>query len=215
MRQSERRGAHEAALAALDTYPCFCTRAEIRAAAGAPHATVAPYPGTCRELTAERRAERETAGRPPALRLRVEPGATAAFTDRLHGRVEGPVDDLVVRRNDGVPAYHLATVVDDAAQGVGEVVRGDDLLDATPSQVHLAHALGLPEPVYAHVPLVLGADGTRLAKRHGAHTLAERPEPIAETVALLLGSLGLPGELGAARAAFDPNALERAPFVLS
>ena len=215
MRQSERRDAHAAALEQLDTYPCFCTRAEIRAAADAPHATVAAYPGTCRELTLGARAEREAAGRVPALRLRVAPGTTAAFTDRLHGRVEGPVDDLVVRRNDGVPAYHLATVVDDAAQGVGEVVRGEDLLDATPSQVHLAHALGLAPPAYAHVPLVLGADGLRLAKRHRGATLAERPEPIAETVALLLGSLGLPGQIGAARAAFDPDALEREPFVLS
>ena len=80
-----------------------------------------------------------------------------------------------IRRNDGAPAYNLAVVVDDAAQGIGEVVRGDDLLDTTPRQIFLARALGLPEPVFAHVPLVLGPDGSRLAKRHGDVTLRDVP----------------------------------------
>ena len=88
------------------------------------------------------------------------------------GRVEGAVDDVVLRRNDGVPAYNLAVVVDDADQGVVQVVRGDDLATSTPRQLHLQRLLGLPEPTYAHVPLVLGPDGTRLAKRHGAVSLA-------------------------------------------
>ena len=83
------------------------------------------------------------------------------------------VDDVVVRRNDGVPAYNLAVVIDDAAQGITEVVRGDDLAASTPSQIHLGRLLGLPIPSYAHVPLVLGPDGERLAKRHGAVTLAD------------------------------------------
>jgi glutamyl/glutaminyl-tRNA synthetase len=83
------------------------------------------------------------------------------------------VYDFVVRRNDGAPAYQLAVVVNDAAQGVGEVVRGADLLDSTPRQILLQRLLGLPEPRYAHVPLVLGPDGRRLAKRHGAVTLAD------------------------------------------
>ena len=104
------------------------------------------------------------------------------------------VDDLVLRRNDGVPAYNLAVVIDDAAQGVEEVVRGDDLLTSTPSQVHLAGLLGLAIPTYAHVPLVLGPDGERLAKRHGAVTLADltaRGRSAAAVRAWLATSLGL------------------------
>src|SRR5207247_4974117 len=112
-------------------------------------------------------------GRPPALRLRA--GETrVAVIDRIHGEFDGVVDDLVLRRNDGTPAYNLAVVVDDADQGVEEVVRGDDLLPSTPRQVHLARILGLPVPAHAHVPLVLAPDGSRLAKRHGAVTLADR-----------------------------------------
>jgi glutamyl-tRNA synthetase len=179
VRQSERHELYADALATLDAgghlYPCYCTRAEIREAASAPHGALpeGAYPGTCRELTSARRAEREHAGRPPALRLRA--AATAvSFTDRLLGDYEGVVDDLVVRRNDGAPAYNLAVVVDDSAQGVGEVVRGADLIETTPRQLHVADRLGLAAPAYAHVPLVLGADGARLAKRHGAVTLAER-----------------------------------------
>src|SRR5206468_12526062 len=90
------------------------------------------------------------------------------------GETTGEVDDFVVRRNDGAYAYNLAVVVDDAAQGIGEVVRGADLLDSTPRQLWLGERLGLPAPGYAHVPLVLGPDGARLAKRHGAVTLADR-----------------------------------------
>jgi glutamyl-tRNA synthetase len=89
------------------------------------------------------------------------------------GPQEGSVDDFVLVRNDGAPAYQLAVVVDDAAQGIGEVVRGADLLDSTPRQLFLARLLGLPEPAFAHVPLVLGPDGARLAKRHGAVTLQD------------------------------------------
>lgn len=217
VRQSERHELYEAAIARLDTYPCFCTRAEIREAASAPHGRSAAYPGTCRELTAAQRAEREAAGRRPALRLRAEPGARVAFADRVAGPFEGPVDDLVVRRNDGTPAYNLAVVVDDADQGIGEVVRGADLLDTTPSQLFLMRALGLPEPAYAHVPLVLGADGARLAKRHGAVTLADRAalgESPGEVRASLLGSVGLPGDLGEALLAFDPALLPAEPAVL-
>jgi len=95
------------------------------------------------------------------------------FDDVLHGRVSGMVDDVVLRRNDGVPSYNVAVVVDDAAQGVTEVVRGDDLLSVTATQIALQRLLGLPTPAYMHVPLVLGDDGERLAKRHGAVTLAD------------------------------------------
>jgi glutamyl-tRNA synthetase len=177
--QSERTAAYAAALAQLQDagllYPCWCTRAEIRDAASAPHGArpEGHYPGTCRRLTAAQRAEREAAGRPPALRVSAD-GAAVAFVDRLHGPQSGVVDDFVVRRNDGAFAYNLAVVVDDAAQGVGEVVRGDDLLDSTPRQLWLAARLGLTPPTHAHVPLVLGPDGARLAKRHGAVTLADR-----------------------------------------
>ena len=215
VRQSERGALYAAAIARLDTYPCYCTRAEIREAASAPHGTPGRYPGTCRELTATQRAQREAAGRPPALRLRAG-DARVAFEDRVLGLYEGVVDDIVVRRNDGTAAYNLAVVVDDADQGVGEVVRGADLIDATPAQLFLAEALGLPRPAHAHVPLVLGADGARLAKRHGAVTLTERRargEDAATVRARLLESAGLPGALDEALATFDPAALPHDPTV--
>ena len=122
-----------------------------------------------------------------------------AFEDRLLGHYEEEVDDFVVRRNDGAPAYQLAVTVDDAAQEIGEVVRGADLVDSTPRQLLLAHLLGLPAVTrYAHVPLVLGSDGRRLAKRHGAVTLAERSvlgERPGEILGWMARSLGL-GEIG-------------------
>ncbi len=199
VRQSGRLGLYGDAISRLDAegllYPCYCTRAEIRAAASAPHGISARdhYPGTCRRLTARGRAEREAAGRPPALRVRAG-GTRRAFEDRLLGRQEAEADDFVVRRNDGAPAYQLAVVVDDAAQGVGEVVRGSDLVDSTPRQILLYHALGLTPPAYAHVPLVLGPDGRRLAKRHGAVTLADRKalgERPPEILSWMARSIGL------------------------
>ena len=176
LRQSTRRAAHDAAIerliAAGFTYPCFCTRGEIQQAAVAPHGPQGVYPGTCRQLPAAEKAAREAAGRPAALRLRSD-GAVVTVVDRLVGPVSHVVDDIVLRRNDGVPAYNLAVVLDDAEQGIDEVVRGADLLDSTPSQAHLAQLLGVAVPSYAHVPLVIGADGDRLAKRHRAVTLAD------------------------------------------
>jgi glutamyl-tRNA synthetase len=158
------------------TYPCFCTRREIREAAQAPHGDQVAYPGTCRLLSPRERARR-TLERPGAVRLNAEAaglvGAFVAFRDVLAGAVSGAVDDVVLRRNDGVPAYNVAVVVDDAAQGVTEVVRGDDLLAVTPTQVALQRLLGLPTPDYMHVPLMMGPDGERLSKRHGAVTLAD------------------------------------------
>jgi glutamyl-tRNA synthetase len=179
VRQSERIALYAEAVEALRAqdlvYDCWCTRAEIREAASAPHgdAPEGAYPGTCLRLTAAQRAEREAAGRPPASRVRAE-AARVGFDDRLAGHRDGVVDDFVVRRNDGAFAYNLAVVVDDAAQGSREVVRGADLLDSTPRQLWLGARLGLPAPRHAHAPLMLGADGARLAKRHGAVTLAER-----------------------------------------
>ena len=223
VRQSERRERHRAALerlrAAGRVYPCWCTRAEIREAASAAHGPLpeGAYPGTCRRLTAAQRAEREHSGRSPALRLDAG-GERVGFVDRLHGPVDEVVDDLVLWRNDDTPAYNLAVVVDDADQGIGEVVRGDDLLETTPRQLLLQRLLGLREPAYAHVPLVLGPDGARLAKRHGAVTLADRAargEAPADVLAWMARSLGLaaPGEpvaLPLLLARFDPAALPRA-----
>jgi glutamyl-tRNA synthetase len=226
LRQSERMELYEETIARLDAegliYPCYCTRAEIRAAASAPHgiSTSEHYPGTCRELTVAERAVREVSGRPPALRVRSE-GVRVAFEDRLLGRYEDEVDDFVVRRNDGTPAYQLAVVVDDAAQEIGEVVRGADLTDSTPRQILLSRLLGLPEPRYAHVPLVLGPDGRRLAKRHGAVTLgdcAAQGDGPEELLAWMARSLGLAeaGErlaVGDLLARFDPDRLPREPTV--
>jgi glutamyl-tRNA synthetase len=226
-RQSERLAHYEEALARLRrdglVYPCWCTRAEIREAASAPHGAQpgGAYPGTCRELGAAERGRREAAGRPAALRLRAGE-ARVSFEDRLLGARAGVVDDFVVRRGDGAFAYNLAVVVDDAAQEVTEVVRGDDLADSTPRQLLLARLLGLPEPRHAHVPLVLGADGARLAKRHGAVTLAdraERGEHARAVLAFLARTLGLAdaGELPAAHelvARFTPERLPREPFVM-
>jgi glutamyl-tRNA synthetase len=182
-------------------YECYCTRAEIREAASAAHGPLpeGAYPGTCLRLSAAELASKRASGRPPALRVRAE-GAVVGFDDRLLGRVEGVVDDFVVRRGDGAFAYNLAVVVDDAAQGVEEVVRGNDLADSTPRQLWLARALGVAEPVYAHVPLVLGPDGARLAKRHGDVTLREVGVEAAR--AWMLASLGL---RSADPADFDPG----------
>lgn len=224
VRQSERGGLYEAALGRLERdgllYPCYCTRAEIREAVSAPHGPPSEgrYPGTCRELTAAERAEREAAGRRPALRVRAE-GERAEFVDRVMGASAGVADDFVVRRNDGAVAYNLAVVVDDADQGVEEVVRGADLLDSTPRQLVLARLLGLPGPRHAHVPLVLGPDGSRLAKRHGSVTLADRRalgESDAQVRAWLAASAGLaePGEEpepAELLARFDESRLTRAP----
>jgi glutamyl-tRNA synthetase len=142
------------------------------------------------------------------------------FDDQLLGRCGGDVDDFVARRADGVPAYQLAVVVDDADQGVGEVVRGADLVSSTPRQIVLARLLSLPLPRYAHVPLVLGADGARLAKRHGAATLADRDEPMSATLALLAHSIGLAsGRDQVERVAelleeFDPRRIPPEPILL-
>jgi glutamyl-tRNA synthetase len=226
MRQSERLAVYDAALARLrergHVYPCFCTRAEIREAASAPHGDLpeGAYPGTCRRLSSAERDARVAGGRPFALR--VDAGAErVAFEDRLLGHLELTVDDFVVRRADGVPAYQLAVVLDDAAQGIGEVVRGADLAGSTPRQILLGRLLGLPVPRFAHVPLVLGPDGVRLAKRHRAATLRDRDEPPERTLALLAHTLGLAGdreEVGSPAELlpeFDPDRLPREPVVLA
>ncbi len=162
--QSGRRALYHEAHARLAgaIYPCRCTRADVAAARSAPHEGEAEprYPGTCRSY------------RGPALswRLQVEPGRVE-FSDRLSGPqaidVAGTVGDFVVAKSPGQPAYQLAVVADDIAGGVTEVVRGDDLIPSTARQILLYRALGSPPPAWGHVPLVVGPDGKRLAKRHG------------------------------------------------
>jgi glutamyl-tRNA synthetase len=207
VRQSERFDVYRAAIerlgAAGRVYQCFCTRREIRAeieaAAQAPHGLPAgAYPGTCRELSEDERLVRLQAGRRPALRLRTD-HEVIELVDGIAGPFAGAVDDVVLARADGVPAYNLAVVVDDSEQGVTQVVRGDDLLSSTPRHIVLQRLLGLPQPDYMHVPLVLGADGQRLAKRHGAVTLADLAAEgwsAGDVLTTLAASLGLasPGE---------------------
>ena len=191
--QSQRGALYADAVAGLAIYECFCTRREIAEAASAPHGDgYRPYPGTCAGLTEVERAERRRVRR-PALRVRAG-GVTETVTDVIGGAVTGVVDDFVVVRNDGVPAYNLAVVVDDIAQGVDQVVRGDDLLSSSPRQAWLTRQLGGAVPEYLHVPLVLNAQGKRLAKRDGAVTLAELRRDgasVGSVVSLLAASLGL------------------------
>ncbi|MEZ5411338.1 MAG: tRNA glutamyl-Q(34) synthetase GluQRS [Acidimicrobiales bacterium] len=228
VRQSERLPRYRAALAELEAagvvYPCFCSRREIREAAQAPNSPLSGhgYPGTCRDLAPAERARRRAAGRTPALRLRAE-GAVITFDDRLAGPQRHRLDDFVVMRNDGTPAYHLVNVVDDHEMGIDLVVRGDDLLPSAARQLFLARLLERPEPAQAHVPLVLSPGGERLAKRHGAVGLADRAargEAPERVLSFLAASLGLaePGEPVTPDqlvARFDPAALPREPFVLA
>lgn len=215
VRQSERDDLYAAALARLTdaglTFECYCTRREIAEAVRAPHAAPGTYPGTCRHLTEAERAARR-ADRAPAIRLRA---AVASWTihDLLEGEVRGDVDDLVLRRGDGAHAYNLAVVVDDGEQGVDQVVRGLDLIDAAPAQAYLAQALGLDQPTYAHVPLALNAEGRRLAKRDGAVTLRDLTPAVAWD--LIGSSLGVdarsPEQL---LAELEPTKIPRNPWVV-
>lgn len=216
VRQSQRMDAYEAAVSKLSsserTYPCFCTRREIQDAPSAPHSPPGSYPGTCRDLSVAERAEL-AAQRPAALRLRSQVSEWS-IDDERHGTVTGAVDDLVLLRNDGVPAYNLTVVVDDAAQGVDQVVRGDDLLASTPRQAYLASVLSLAAPSYVHVPLAVNMDGARLAKRDGAVTMAELVARDVDVVQLIGESLGLAGSSATELlAAFDPKRVPTQPWV--
>jgi glutamyl-tRNA synthetase len=213
--QSRRRGLYDAVVDGLAdrglVYECYCSRRDILSAPRAPHAPEGAYPGTCRELSEAERVHRRESGRPPALRLRADV-AEYTVTDLVHGSYTGVVDDFVVRRGDGVPAYNLAVVVDDALSGIDQVVRGDDLLTSSPRQAYLAGLLGHPQPMYAHVPLVLNAGGKRLAKRDGAVTLAELGVP--RVFALITESLGWPApDMAALLQQFDPARLPREPWI--
>ena len=197
--QSERTALYQAALDRLEAmglvYPCFCTRAELHAAS-APHREDGQvvYAGTCRNLTPEQAVEK-TKQRAPALRLRV-PDEAWAFTDGHMGpyreNLAKDCGDFLLRRSDGMFAYQLAVVVDDAAMGVTEVVRGADLLDSTPRQLYLYHLLDLPAPSFIHFPLLLDAQGRRLSKRDGSLGLEAlqvryTPEEVVGKLAFLAG----------------------------
>jgi len=182
VRQSDRRAAYQAALQQLidagAAYPCTCSRKDVRLAASAPHPEEAggAYPGTCRGRFASAEEAAARTGRAPAWRVRTG-DAAIAFTDGLAGRqrfdLSRTCGDFVVFRSEGSAAYQLAVVVDDAASGVDAIVRGDDLLESAARQIHLRRLLRLgPEPRYWHLPLVVGEDGRRLAKRHGDTRLA-------------------------------------------
>jgi glutamyl-tRNA synthetase len=157
-------------------YPCACTRAEVDLAASAPHASdgASVYPGTCRGKFPTVEAAVEATGRLPCIRFRLvdcrDDGAFE-FVDGFRGHVRldpAALGDFVIQKSDGTPSYQLACALDDAASGITRVVRGDDLLDSTPRQLALMSAMGFAaRPTYCHVPLVLGSDGLRLAKRHG------------------------------------------------
>ena len=176
--QSRRTALYQAALRRLEAqglvYPCFCTRAELHAAS-APHTSDGNvvYPGTCRGLTAEEIAEKRKK-KAPAYRLMV-PDENITFTDGCMGEhtenLLRDCGDFYLRRADGVFAYQLAVVVDDARMGVTEVVRGADLLSSTARQLYLYRLLGLPAPKFAHCPLLLASDGRRLSKRDGDQSL--------------------------------------------
>ena len=193
--QSERMEAYRDALTRLRerTYECFCTRREIEQAASAPHNDgYRPYPGTCARLSAAERSRRREE-RPAAIRVRAE-NAVFTVTDRFSGEVTATVDDFVLVRGDGVPAYNLASVVDDMYQGVTQVTRGADLLSSAPRQAWLTTQLGGQPPAYAHIGLVTNDRGKRLAKRDGAVTLADLQAQgwrTSDVLAELTASLGL------------------------
>ena len=202
--QSQRLALYDSALSRLRAagavYPCYCTRAELSAVASAPHPGEegARYPGTCRQLSSAKRRAREREGRSPAWRFRV-PDREVVFRDQIAGEVRArPAEstgDFIVRRADGLHAYQLAVVVDDALMAVTQVVRGADLLDSTPRQLLLYDALGYPRPrEYAHVPLLRDESGARLSKRDiasGVAPLRERGISSAMVVGMLAASCGL------------------------
>jgi len=196
VRQSRRSEAYQEALTRLEAsgvvYPCGCSRGEIARIASAPHGSgdELAYPGTCRSGL--------PAGREPrALRVRV-PAEEISFRDAVCGTYRQSLaavcGDFVVRRADGLFAYHLATVVDDAAVGVNQVVRGADLLFSTPRQIYLQRLLGFRQPDYCHLPLVTAPDGAKLSKRDSAVSLAAGRNLLTEGGALLLGALQFLGQ---------------------
>jgi len=231
--QSQRRDRYRVAVEELLkrklAYPCICTRKEVDSAASAPHADdgAAIYPGTCRDrFTSVEDAMRHSRGRQPAVRFDTRGQSVDLddlFSGHHHFNVESQLGDFVIAKGDGTPAYHLAVVIDDADMGVTHIVRGDDLLDSTPRQILLYRALNRADriPSYYHLPLVIGTDGKRLAKRHGDTRIASYREA-GVTAERLLGLIaswcGIEGFGDEVRAAdlikkFDLNRLPRTPIV--
>lgn len=220
--QSHRHPLYEEALRRLAAdgwlFDCACSRADLQRTASAPAGREAVYPGTCRAGLGGRPAR--------ALRFKV-PDERLVFDDVVFGRVEEDlrrdVGDFVVRRADGIFAYQLAVVVDDAEQGVTQVVRGADLLASTSRQIALQRALGAPLPEYAHLPLVVTADGAKLGKRDGALALPSLdPARVRGTLALALRIIGIHAEpdeparmLAAAVSEFDATRISKEPCVWS
>lgn len=228
--QSDRRQAYLRALDQLRPrlYPCFCSRADIASAQSAPHpGEILRYPGCCRGLPEEVRSARLREGaRLPAWRFALEAGDEGCFSEGFSRetvrRPEQTTGDFIVSRGEEA-AYALAVVVDDAAMGVTDVVRGEDILQATPAQVLLYQTLKLPVPAFCHVPLVVGADGRRLAKRHGdTRILAYRQAgvPPGRILAALARSCGwqVPESLASLKdliAGFSLETIPHAPLVWS
>lgn len=204
------------------TFPCWCSRRDIREAAAAPHAPVEGYPGTCRDLDDAGRARRAAESRVEAPSLRLRGGEVRSFLDAVVGTVEGRVDDIVLRRGDGLPSYNLTVSVDEIDEGIEVVVRADDLVPVTAAQIRIIELLGGTTPTYAHVPLAVApVTGRRLAKRDGAVTLPEleaagwTPTGVRTELARSLGLCGdddvpSPAELVAS---FDPGRIVRDPWV--
>ncbi|MDU4961197.1 MAG: tRNA glutamyl-Q(34) synthetase GluQRS [Sporomusaceae bacterium] len=229
--QDERRTLYQQAidrLAARDLlYPCFCSRAQLQAAT-APHAGEREWrcPGRCRRLSPAERRQRLEQGRQPQLRLCV-PDRDIAVTDLIQGRysqnLQRDAGDFVVRRSDGVHAYQLAVVVDDALMGVNQVVRGADLLPSTPRQLYLYELLELPPPRFAHPPLLCGGDGRRLSKRQQDLSLAAlrkrgvTPQSIIGYLAWKSGLMAVNEPVDAAElvAAFDFSRIGKEPVLLT
>lgn len=230
--QSERGEWYAAALERLERggwlYPCYCSRAELMAIASAPHGLSAEgpaYPGTCRGLSVEERAQK-AAVKEPSVRFALPMEREVAFEDLVQGRqvaLPGAGGDFVVKRADGIIGYQLAVVVDDATMGITDVLRGWDLLDSTPRQILLYEALGWEVPQFAHVPLLLGADGKRLSKReksvalYGIREAGTKPEQVVGCLAYLGGLLDRVESVKAEDliANFDLQKVPREPVMLN